>query len=59
MLFGFTSGIAVATKFSAVPFIALSLASLGLVQALNSWRITWGTHERHPWRAGALARRGG
>ena len=50
MLFGFTSGIAVATKFSAVPFIALSLASLGLVQALNSWRITWGTHEHHPWR---------
>jgi len=50
VLFGFTSGIAVATKFSAVPFIALSLASLGLVQALNSWRITWGTHEHHPWR---------
>ena len=50
VLFGFTSGIAVATKFSAVPFIGLSLVVLGLVQALNSWRITWGTHEHHPWR---------
>lgn len=50
VLFGFTSGIAVATKFSAVPFIALSLAALGLVQSLNSWRISWGTHEHHPWR---------
>ena len=50
VLFGFTSGIAVATKFSAVPFIALSLATLGLVQSLNSWRITWGTHQHHPWR---------
>ncbi len=50
VLFGVTSGIAVATKFSAVPFIGLSLIVLGLVQGLNSWRVTWGTHERHPVR---------
>jgi 4-amino-4-deoxy-L-arabinose transferase-like glycosyltransferase len=50
VLFGFTAGIAVATKFSAVPFIGLSLVVLGIVQALNSWRITWGTHEHHPLR---------
>jgi hypothetical protein len=50
VLFGVTSGIAVATKFSAVPFIALSLLALGLVQGLNSWRATRGTHEHHPWR---------
>lgn len=50
VLFGVTSGIAVATKFSAVPFIGLSLVALGLVQGLNSWRVTRGTHEHHPWR---------
>ena len=50
VLFGVTSGIAVATKFSAVPFIALSLLALGLVQGLNSWRATRGTHAHHPWR---------
>jgi 4-amino-4-deoxy-L-arabinose transferase-like glycosyltransferase len=50
VLFGVTSGIAIATKFSAVPFIALSLLALGLVQGLNSWRATRGTHEHHPWR---------
>ena len=50
VLFGVTSGIAVATKFSAVPFIGLSLVVLGLVQGINSWRATFGTHEHHPWR---------
>ena len=50
VLFGVTSGIAIATKFSAVPFIALSLLALGLVQGLNSWRATRGTHEHRPWR---------
>lgn len=54
VLFGFTSGIAVATKFSAVPFIGLSLVVLGLLQSLNSWRITWGTHEHHPWRVASV-----
>ena len=49
VLFGVTSGIAVATKFSAVPFIGLSLVVLGGVQGLNSGRITWGTHVHHPW----------
>ena len=48
-LFGVTSGIAVATKFSAVPFIGLSLVVLGAVQGLNSGRVTWGTHVHHPW----------
>lgn len=32
--FGVASGIAVATKFSAVPFVGLALPALGLVQAL-------------------------
>jgi 4-amino-4-deoxy-L-arabinose transferase-like glycosyltransferase len=50
VLFGVTSGIAVASKFSAVPFIGLSLLTLGLVQGLNSWRLTRGTHEHHPWK---------
>jgi 4-amino-4-deoxy-L-arabinose transferase-like glycosyltransferase len=50
ILFGLTSGIAIATKFSAVPFIALSLFALGAIQGLNSWRVTRGTHEHHPWR---------
>jgi 4-amino-4-deoxy-L-arabinose transferase-like glycosyltransferase len=38
VFFGLTAGIAVATKFSAVPFIAVSLLALGLVQGLMSWR---------------------
>lgn len=49
-LFGVTAGIAVATKFSAVPFIGLSLLALAAVQGLNSWRLSRGTHEHHPWR---------
>ncbi len=49
-LFGVTSGIAVASKFSAVPFIGLSLLALAAVQGLNSYRLTRGTHEHHPWR---------
>ena len=43
VLFGVTSGFAIATKFSAVPFIALSFLALGLVQGLNSWRAARGT----------------
>jgi hypothetical protein len=50
VLFGVTAGIAVATKFSAVPFIGLSLLALAAVQGLNSWRLSRGTHEHHPWR---------
>ena len=49
VLFGVTSGIAIASKFSAVPFIALSLIVLGIVQGLNSGRIAWETHVHHPW----------
>jgi 4-amino-4-deoxy-L-arabinose transferase-like glycosyltransferase len=49
VLFGVTTGIAVATKFSAVPFIGLSLLVLGAVQGLNSGRMSWGTHVHHPW----------
>jgi hypothetical protein len=38
VFFGLTAGIAVATKFSAVPFIAVSLVALGLSQGVMHWR---------------------
>lgn len=38
LLFGLCAGIAVATKFSAVPFIGLALILLALLHALLRWR---------------------
>ncbi len=38
VIFGLTAGIAVATKFSAVPFIGVSLVALALLQGLMGWR---------------------
>ncbi len=38
VFFGVTAGIAVGTKFSAVPFIGVSLVALGLLQGLMHWR---------------------
>jgi 4-amino-4-deoxy-L-arabinose transferase-like glycosyltransferase len=37
-LFGLAAGVAVGTKFSAVPFIGLALPALALVQASVGWR---------------------
>jgi hypothetical protein len=38
LVFGVSAGIAVATKFSAVPFIAVALVALGLAHGLLYWR---------------------
>ena len=48
--FGASSGVAVACKFSAVPFIGMSLLFLGALQGMNSGRASWHSLEHHPWR---------
>ena len=58
-LFGLTAGVAVATKFSAVPFIGVSLVALGLVQGLMSSRAPGGARLSAPTRAALGARVGG
>lgn len=58
-LFGLTAGVAVATKFSAVPFIGVSLVALGLVQGLMSSRAQGGMMLSAPTRAALGARLGG
>jgi 4-amino-4-deoxy-L-arabinose transferase-like glycosyltransferase len=58
-LFGLTAGLAVATKFSAVPFIGVSLVALGLVQGLMSSRAPGGARLSAPTRAALGARVGG
>jgi 4-amino-4-deoxy-L-arabinose transferase-like glycosyltransferase len=58
-LFGLTAGVAVATKFSAVPFIGVSLVALGLVQGLMSSRGEGRAMLSAPTRAALGARVGG
>ncbi|MGB9329642.1 MAG: hypothetical protein WCB10_02610, partial [Steroidobacteraceae bacterium] len=58
-LVGLTAGVAVATKFSAVPFIGVSLVALGLVQGLMSSRAQGGMMLSAPTRAALGARLGG
>jgi 4-amino-4-deoxy-L-arabinose transferase-like glycosyltransferase len=58
-LFGLTAGVAVATKFSAVPFIGVSLVALGLAQGLMSSRAPAGATLSAPTRAALGARVGG
>jgi 4-amino-4-deoxy-L-arabinose transferase-like glycosyltransferase len=59
VVFGLTAGIAVATKFSAVPFIAVSLVALGLVQGFMRWRAPTGPRPSEPAGANMRARVGG
>ena len=52
--FGLAAGLAVGTKFSAVPFIGLALPALALVRAAVGWRDPLGVPPGVPPGAGAL-----